>query len=145
VKEEVAKLVAKSLIAILSSAVLILAMFIPKDAIRKVDSLIWFWLVVIIFLACLVLVVYLYRQRPKYIFIRDLSIWQEKKTGIYLCTSCMANGKKSPLKEYEKGWLCLNKDCQSVYYKQGKEPKPPERSSINKGIDNGGWVKRWQF
>ena len=30
----------------------------------------------------------------------------------------------------------------------GKEPRPPEppkKRVISKGIDNGGWVKRWQF
>ncbi len=140
VKEEVAKLLAKGIIAILSSAVLILATLIPKDAIRRVDSLIWFWSAVILFAACLALVVYIFRQRPKYIFISELKIYQEKKTGNYFCPSCMANGKKSPLGKYELGWQCLTKDCKSGYYEPGKEP--PKRKVISKGIDNG-WVKRW--
>ncbi len=143
VKEEVAKLVARGLIAILSSAVLILAMLIPKDAIRKVDSLIWFWSAVILFVAFLALVVYIFRQRDKDIFIRELKVWQEKKTGNYVCPSCKSNGKRSYLKEYEDRWVCLTKDCRCPYFKPGKEPKSQDRRVIHYGIGSG-WVNRWK-
>lgn len=138
VKEEVAKLVAKWLIAVLSSAVLILAMLIPKDAIRRVDSLIWFWSDVILFIACLALVVYIFRKRDKDIFINEFKVWQEKKTGNYVCPSCKSNDKRSYLGDYENKWVCLNKDCRHTQYKPGKEPKPQGRQVISKGF-----VKDW--
>lgn len=143
VKEEVAKLVAKWLIAILLSAVLILAGLIPKDAIRRVDSLIWFWSAVILFAACLALVVYIFRQRDKDIFIKELSVWREKKTGNYVCPSCKSNGKRSYLGDYENRWVCLNKNCRHTQYKPGKEPKSQGMRVIHPGIGNGGWVKNW--
>lgn len=145
VKEEVAKLVAKWLIVILLSPVLILAALIPKDAIRRVDSLIWFWSAVILFIACLALVIYIFRQRDKDIFIKELSVWREKKTGNYVCPSCKSNGKRSYLKEYEDRLVCLTKDCRRPYFKAGKEPKSQGRRVIHPGIDSGGWVRNWKI
>jgi hypothetical protein len=64
-KEELAKFIAQILI----TAVLILAMLIPKDAIRSIDPLIWFWLVVVLVIACIALSAYIFAKRPKYVLI----------------------------------------------------------------------------
>lgn len=109
-----------------------------------VDPLSLFWLVVGLIILCLALVAYIFAQRPKYRFIKELDIYQEKKTGNYFCPSCMANGKKSHLKEHDNGWQCMTNECNRRYYKPGKEPKPPERRVISKGIDNG-WVNKWKI
>ncbi len=70
-KEELAKSIAQILIA---AAMLFLTILIPKDVIRSVVPLIWFWLVVILSIICLTLAVYILKQRNKDIFIKELSI-----------------------------------------------------------------------
>lgn len=54
----------------------------------------------------------------------------------------MTNGKKSPLKEYENAFVCMT-DFKHKYYKPGKEPEPPKRKVISKGIGSG-WINRWR-
>lgn len=125
-------------IGIIGSIVLIANLFLSIDFIEKVGSLTWFRLAIFLFILCLILGAYIYGQ-IKLKYIPELGIYQHKRTGIYFCTSCKVNGKKSPLKEYESGWRCLNKDCKNIYYKPGKEPGPQKIKVISKGINNG-WM-----
>lgn len=123
--------------------IILAANFTPDDDIKRVDPLIWFWLVIALLTICAFLLVYIVYKREKYIFIPEFAILQEKRTRNYFCPSCMANGKKSHLKKYDNVWVCQTKDCGRKYYKPGKEPKPPGRRIISKGTDNG-WVNKWK-
>ncbi len=139
IKERAVELI----IAVLYTPFIILAAkFTPDDFIRRVDPLIWFWLVISLVTICTFFLVYIVYKREKYIFMQEFGILKEKRTGNYFCPSCMANSKKSHLKEYENGWQCMTKGCNALYYKPGKKPEPPTRRVISKGIDNG-WIRRW--
>lgn len=137
--EKIAEHIATVILTIISTVILVAAQFVPVKFINSVDPLAWFWLVVVLIIACIALAVYIFVKRPKYVFIPDVAIYKEKRTGNYFCPSCMANGKKSHLKEYDNGWVCMTKDCNRKYYKPGKEPDPPKRKVINKG-----WVNGWR-
>ncbi len=137
-KEKLADHFMHLLVLGLVGSLLIIANLLSIDFIKKVDSLTWFRSAIGLFILCLILGAYIYEEK-KLKYIRELSIYQHKRTGIYFCTSCKINGKKSPLKEYENGWKCLNKDCNRNYYKTGKAPEPHKRRVINKG-----WVNGWR-
>jgi len=122
---------------IFTSGIVLVAKFTPDDFIKGVNPLTWFWLVIFLFAICVFSLVYIIHKKEKCVFIKEFGIYQEKKTGNYICPSCKANGKKSHLKEYDTGWQCMTKDCYRIYYKAGKEPKTPARRVISKGIDNG--------
>lgn len=128
---------------LLTPAMLVAAKLLPEEVIKKVDSVTWFRLVVALVIFSAGLTVYILKKRPRFIYNPEHRIYYEKKTGNPFCPSCMANGKRSHLHEYEAGWRCMTKDCKGIYYKPGIEPKPQERRVIHPGID-GGWVHGWK-
>lgn len=135
--EKIAEHIATVILTMIIIGIVFAAQFVPVSIINKVEPLTWFWLVVVLVVTCIALAVYIFAKRPKYVFIPDVAIYKEKRTVNYFCPSCMANGKKSHLKEYDNGWVCQTKDCTKKYYKPGKEPKPQERKVIHPGIGDG--------
>lgn len=128
-------------------AVLFIAPLIPYD---QFDLQYMFWVVVMLISTCFFLTGYILSQRPKDIWLSELGIWKETKSGHYICPSCKANNKRVPMKEDDKGWSC-QVEAKYLAYKPGQEPKseetkelkpasassPPEsrRRLINKGIE----------
>lgn len=127
-------------------AVLFIAPLIPYE---KLAPQYLFWAIVILSAMCFFLISYILSQRPKDIWLPELGIWREKKTGYFICPSCKANFKRVPLKEDNKGWRC-QAEGKYLAYKPGQEPKPASASSpprasrrvLSEGIKKS-WVRDW--
>jgi hypothetical protein len=117
-----------------------IASLIPYD---KFDPQYMFWLAVILIATCFFLIGYILSQRPKDIWLPELGIWKEKRSGHYICPSCKANNKRVPLKETDKGWWC-QAEKRYLAYKRGQEPKPASASSPAPHEGNRkSWVRNW--
>lgn len=145
-KEKLVDKLAGILVAVIpGSVILVISILLPVESIRNIDAVLLFWMNVCFLIICTGLFTYIITKRPRYKFIPEYGILEEIKSRTYYCTSCHSNGKRSPLKENENGWFCMNKECGKIYFKHGKEPKPASASSerhvINRGLS--GWVNRW--
>lgn len=63
--------------------------------------------------------VYGQKQEPSFVFDEAMGVYRETESGILYCASCYANGKKTPLKKIENGWLCVDKNCKTFYPEPG--------------------------
>jgi hypothetical protein len=119
-----------------------LAALIPYD---RFDSQFLFWTLVIITAICFFLVGYITSQRPKDIWLPEIGLWQDKKTGNYICPSCKSKNIRSPLMETDRGWVCSIKDCKLKRYKPGKEPKIATGAAVvfDPGFRSS-WINGWK-
>ena len=136
-------------------AVPFISLLIPYE---RFDPRYLFGIVVMLATICFVLIGYIISKRPKDMWLPELGIWKEAKSGHYICPSCKANNKRVPMKEDDKGWACQVEE-KYMAFKPGQEPKseekkelkaasassPPEsrRRLISKGIESS-WINRWR-
>lgn len=67
--------------------------------------------------------------RPKLKFDSRLGIYRDRKSGLYFCPSCHTKKLRAPLRESERGWRCVIKECQLFFHNPDfKEPPKPQES-----------------
>lgn len=65
--------------------------------------------------------------RPRLKFDARLGIYRDLKTGLYFCPSCHTKKLRAPLRESERGWRCVIKECQLFFHNPDfKEPPKPQ-------------------
>jgi len=70
--------------------------------------------------------------RPKLKFDSRLGIYRDKKTGLYFCPSCHTKKIRAPLRQGERGWRCVIKECQLFFPNPDYKEQPKQPVSVGR-------------
>lgn len=103
------------------SVILAAALYWPMESwlLSYVGTLPTVWLLrtgLAMLLLALASIAYALHLHPRLKFLREYGVYQDRKTGIFYCPSCLtADRLKAPLIERDDGWLCTIRDCHAHY------------------------------
>lgn len=72
----------------------------------QIDSVWWPRIAIGLISTCLLLIVYIYNQRPKYKFLQGLGVFVDKKSREFICPSCKSKKIAQQLRVTSNGLNC---------------------------------------
>lgn len=141
-KDHALKTLAVSVVSGITAALFLAENYLAQY-IKTLAPVIIVRLLALLFLVALSFGILLLFTWPHLKFDSRIGIYRDRKTGLFYCPSCRSKKLRSPLKQEEKGWRCVVRDCMMFYsnpsYVDPKKSKTVSPTSRGKSWSATNW------